>query len=87
MRAPDYTIIKGLPKKKVAKVYLHMLNESSSKKMLDKIQLQEFECQNAKRKEISRSMERQDTRNTCIISDHDDVCRESPPIFIEISGE
>jgi hypothetical protein len=25
-------------------------------------------------------------RQTCIIWDHEDVCRESPPIFIEISG-
>jgi len=76
-----------LPKKKVEKVYLHMLNESSSKKMLDKIQLQKSECQNAKRKEISKSEQRKHIRKTCIISDHDDVCRESPPIFIEISGE
>jgi len=39
-----------------------------------------------KRKEISKRVERKHTRKTCIISDHDDVCRESPPIFIEISG-
>lgn len=42
-------------------------------------------CQNAY-SPMPKKIEKEATK-TCIIWDHDDVCRESPPIFIEISGE
>lgn len=67
------------------KAHLHVLYESSSKKVLDEIQLQNSDVKMLIR--LCKKKERKNATKTCIIWDHDEVCRESPPIFIEISGD
>lgn len=73
-----------------------MFNEPPSKEVLDEIQLQkyidvktQFWLQKNKWNSAWKFLKInkwKKARKTCIIWDHDDVCRESPPIFIEISG-
>lgn len=78
------------------KTNLHVLYKPSSKEVLQKVQLfKNWKSINdlklpSKQKfgENRTDVKMLDVKEkTCMSCDHVDVCSESPPIFIEISGE
>lgn len=68
-----------------------MLHKCSPKEMLQKVQLHNTEDYSGQKIIIAQTKphanEGGTKRHTRISSDHEDVVKVSPPIFIEVSGE